>query len=314
MKTALMKTAAHGLGSLRMGRRAVPGIGRVVDGLGRLACRVGGDLAVTSPWPGVRFETDLTDRIQRQMWAGVYEPHVRECFNLILEPGAVYFDVGAHIGFHAVFAAHRVGKQGRVFAFEADPCVYERLARNLSQFPWAQAVNAAVWDRTGSLTFERSSTKSESGWGTVSALRDFGKGQHVEIPSLALDGWCRDLRLERWDAMKLDAEGSELAVLRGAQSLLEKFRPSLILEINSVLLEEGGASASSVANFLLERGYRLFRLGFRGLEPWEPATQTDFCEALCLPGERTDEILKRLATEGYAITDACNIRESRTKR
>jgi FkbM family methyltransferase len=260
---------------------------------------MGGDRAVASPWPGVRFETDLTDRIQRQMWAGVYEPHVRECFDVILEPGAVYFDVGAHIGFHAVFAAHRVGRQGRVFAFEADPHNYERLARNLSQFHWAQAVNSAVWDHTGSLTFERSSTKNESGWGTVSAVRDFGKGEHVTVPSVALDDWFRDLHLNRWDAMKLDAEGSELAVLCGAQSSLEKFRPFLIMEINAIVLEQGGVSPAGVANFLLERGYSLFRLEFRRLEPWDPAKHTDFCEALCLPGERAAEILKRLAREGF---------------
>jgi FkbM family methyltransferase len=299
MNTTLMGTAAHGLGSLRMGRRAVPGQGRLVDGLGRLACWIGGDRTVVSPWPGVRFETDLTDRIQRQMWAGVYEPHVRECFDVILEPGAVYFDVGAHIGFHAVFAAHRVGPQGRVFAFEADPRVYERLARNLSQFPWALAVNSAVWDRTGSLTFERSSTQHESGWGTVSAVRDFGKGEHVEIPSIALDDWFRDAHLERWDAMKLDAEGSELAVLRGAQSLLEKFRPFLIMEINAVVLKQGGNSPAGVADFLLERGYSLFRLEFRRLEPWDPAKHMDFCDALCLPAERAPEVLRRLASEGF---------------
>jgi FkbM family methyltransferase len=268
---------------------------------------MGGDRVVDSPWPGTRFETDLTDRIQRQMWAGVYEPHVRECFRLFLDPGAVYFDVGAHIGFHATFAAHRVGQTGRVFAFEADPQVYERLARNLSQFSWAQAVNTAVWDVTGSLTFERSSIKSESGWGTVTAVRDFGKGQHVEIPSVTLDDWCQDLRLERWDAMKLDAEGSELSVLRGARSHLEKFRPSLIMEINTVLLEQGGASSSSVANFLLERGYHLFWIGFRRLEPWRPVTGTDFCEALCLHESRADEILKRLAAGGFLIASARDI-------
>jgi FkbM family methyltransferase len=282
-----------------MGRRAVPGQGRIVDGLGKLARWAGGDCAVISPWPGVRFETDLSDRIQRQMWAGVYEPHVRECFHAILEPRAVYFDVGAHIGFHAVFAAHRVGPQGRVFAFEADPRVYERLARNLSQFSWAQTANAAVWDRTGSLTFERSSTKSESGWGTVSAVRDFGKGEHIEIPSVALDDWCRDLQLERWDAMKLDAEGSELAVLRGAQSSLEKLRPSLIMEINTVLLAQGGNSSIAVADFLQERNYRLFRLEFRRVEPWDRVKQLEFCDALCVPEERAEEILKRLAKAGF---------------
>jgi FkbM family methyltransferase len=302
MNTTLMGAAAHGLGSIRMGRRAVPGQGRLVDGLGRLACWVGGDQAVASPWPGVRFETDLTDRIQRQMWASVYEPHVRECFSAILEPGAVYFDVGAHIGFHAVFAEHRVGQRGRAFAFEADPRVYERLARNLSQFPWARAVNAAVWDRTGSLTFERSSTKSESGWGSVSAVRDFGTGEHVEVASVALDDWFRDVQLERCDAIKLDAEGSELAVLRGARSLLEKFRPSLILEINNTLLEQGGISSLSVANFLLEREYRLFWLEFRRLEPWDASKHMDFCEALCLPGERAAEILKLLSKKGFEQT------------
>jgi len=299
MNLKLMGAAAHGLGSFRMIRRAVPGQGRLVDGLGRLARWIGGDRAVVSPWPGVRFETDLGDRIQRQMWAGTYEPHVHECFNVLLDPGAVYIDVGGHIGYHAVFAAHRVGQQGHVFAFEADPSVYERLARNLSQFPWAKATNAAVWDSTGSLTFERSSTKSESGWGSVSAVRDFGKGEHVVVPSLALDDWFRNLPLERWDAMKLDAEGSELAVLRGARSSLEKFRPILILEINSVLLEQGGASPSGVAEFLLERQYRLFRLDFRRLEPWDPAKHVDFCDALCLPGERAVDVLNRLAKEGF---------------
>ncbi len=299
MNTKLMETTAHGLGSLRMGRRAIPGQGRLVDGIGKLACWMGGERAVAFPWPGVRFETDLRDRIQRQMWAGVYEPHVRECFDALLEPEAVYFDVGAHIGFHAVFAAHRVGQQGRVFAFEADPLVYERLAHNLCQFSWVKATNAAVWDRAGSLIFERSSTNSESGWGSVSAVRDFGKGEHVEIPSVALDDWFHDFQLERWDSMKLDAEGSELAVLRGAHSVLEKFRPSVVMEINSVLLEQGGMSPSGATDFLLEREYRLFRLEFRRLEPWDAGRHIEFCDALCVPGERAAEVLKRLAERGF---------------
>lgn len=300
MNTAWVGAVGHGLGSIRMGRRAVPGQGRLVDGLGRLACWMGGEQAVTSPWPGVKFETDLSDRIQRQMWAGVYEPHVRDCFRAILEPGAVYFDVGAHIGFHAVFAARQVGPEGSVFAFEADPRIYQRLARNLSQFPWAQSVNAAVWDHSGSLTFERSSTENESGWGTVSAVRDFGTGEHVEVACVALDDWFRDSHLRRWDAMKLDAEGSELAVLRGAQSMLKEFRPCLIMEINTVLQEQGGeVSFSALPDFLLAQEYRIFRLEFRKLEPWNSMKRTEFCEVLCVPAERSSEVVNRLTSRGF---------------
>ena len=61
------------------------------------------------------------------------------------------------------------------------------------------------------------------------------------------------------------------------------------MEINAVVLEQGGTSPSGVADFLLERGYSLFRLEFRRLEPWDPAKHMDFCEALCLPGERAPE-------------------------
>ncbi|MBZ5659112.1 MAG: hypothetical protein LAO08_01790 [Acidobacteriia bacterium] len=86
MNTSVMGTAAHGLGTLRMGRRSLPGQGRLVDALGRIAGWMGGDRAVVTPWPGVRFEADLTDRFQRQMWAGTYEPHVRACFDTLCLP------------------------------------------------------------------------------------------------------------------------------------------------------------------------------------------------------------------------------------
>jgi FkbM family methyltransferase len=241
----------------------------------------------------------MEDRIQRQMWAVLYEPHVRECFRALLKPGDVYIDVGAHIGFHSVFASHRVGKEGRIFAFEADPINFKRLRKNLLQFPSAQAINAAVWDQTGSLTFQRSCTKSESGWGSVSAVRDFQTGEHVEVSSLALDEWFRDSKLERWDAMKLDAEGSELAVLRGAKASLDKFRPSIVIEVNTVVLESGGVSPSEVAQFLLVHNYDLFRLEYRRLTSWVNTNKVEFCDVLCTPRERTQEILDRLAMEGF---------------
>ena len=299
MSAKLLEATSHRVGNMRFGRHAIPGAGRLADAIGKLAGWMGGGHGIASPWPGVQFEADMNDRIQRQMWAGVYEPHVRECLDVLLHPGDVYFDVGAHVGFHAVFAAHRVGPNGRVFAFEADPHAFKGLTRNLSQFHWAQAANTAVWERTGPLTFERSSNKQESGWGTVSAIRDLGTGEHLEVPAVALDDWSRDVNLTRWDAMKLDAEGSELAVLRGAQSMLKKFHPFLILEINAILLHQGGFSPAAVAAFLSELGYSMFRIEYRKLQPWNLKKDTDFCDVLCLPADRAVEMLKHLARAGF---------------
>lgn len=301
MNTTLMELAAHELGSFRMGRRTVPGQGRLVDALGRLACWIGGERAVVSPWPGVRFEADLTDRIQRQMWAGTYEPHVRACFDALIEPGHVYFDVGGHIGYHAVAVAHRVGANGQVFAFEADPVMYKRLARNLEQFPWAQATHAAIWEHGGTLNFARSPVAHESGWGTLGKVRDFDGGEHLDVQAISLDEWFRDMRLTRWDAMKLDAEGSELAVLKGARDALDQFRPIIIIEINGIILKHAGISSGQVVEFLKARGYHLFALSFRSLEPWNFATHGDFSDALCLPEIRVAATLQRLAHEGFEL-------------
>jgi FkbM family methyltransferase len=282
-----------------MGVHSIPGQGRLVDALGKLAGRMGGEHAVVSPWPGVLFETDLTDRIQRQMWAGTYEPHVRACFDALMEPGDVYFDVGGHIGYHAVAAAHKAGVNGQVFAFEADPMMYERLARNLEQFPWAHATHAAVWDHAGTLTFARSPLAQESGWGTLSEVRDFARGEHLDVRAISLDDWCRDRRVTRWDMMKLDAEGSELAVLRGAQAALEQFRPIMIIEINGIVLQQAGISSTEVVDFLTARSYRLFSLAYRRLESWNIAKHVDFSDTLCLPEIRVATALERLARAGF---------------
>jgi FkbM family methyltransferase len=286
-----------------MGRRPLPGQGRLVDALGRIAGWMGGDRAVVTPWPGVRFEADLTDRIQRQMWARTYEPHVRACFNALLEPGDVYFDVGGHIGYHAVAAAHRVGASGRVYAFEADPVMAERLARNLGQFSWAQATHAAVWDHSGTLTFARSPVAQESGWGTLSDVRDFGVGEHVDVCSISIDDWFREAHLTRWDAMKLDAEGSELAVLQGARNSLEEFQPAMMIEINGTLLAQAGISSTEVADFLAARKCRLFDLSYGRLEAWNPAKHGQFSDTLCLPERKLDAALERLARAGFDLSD-----------
>jgi FkbM family methyltransferase len=256
---------------------------------------------MAAPWPGVRFEVNLADRIQRQMWAGIYEPHVRACLDALAGPGHTYFDVGAHIGYHAVAVARKVGEHGRVFAFEADPKMHERLARNLEQFPWAQAVQAAVWEHSGMLTFARSPVTQESGWGTLTNVRDFEDGEHVNVHATSLDDWCRDARLARWDIMKLDAEGSELAVLHGAQKALEEFRPVIIMEVNGILLREAGISSDQVVGFLAVRNYRVLSLSPGKIGPWVLEKHGEFSDTLCLPEPCVEASLQRLARAGFRL-------------
>jgi len=92
-----------------------------------------------------------------------------------------------------------------------------RLESNLKAFPQAHALNFAVWDRGGSLFFERSSVAQESGWGTITDVRSLGAGEQVTVRATSLDGWKRDSDTAAIRVIKVDAEGSELGILRGAK-------------------------------------------------------------------------------------------------
>lgn len=286
-----------------MGRRPFRGQARLANVAGKLAAWANSGVGKSSPSNGMQLETDLRDRIQRQMWAGVYEPHVRECFESLVQPGDTYFDVGAHIGYHASLVALRTGPTGRVCAFEADPAIYSKLAANLRQFPWASAVHTAVWEQTGTLEFERSSEQHESGWGTLTAVRDLQQGEHLRVPSTTLDDFCAHAAVDSLDAMKIDAEGSELSILRGARAALTRFRPAIVMEINPILLQQGGTTPGEIADFLTAQDYRLYALSWKRIERWNGRKHADFAEALCIPELKTAATLASLKSRGFEILE-----------
>lgn len=300
----MLKNAfAQGLRRVRFGRAPFRGQTRLADAAGKLAAWANSGIGKSSPSAGMQLETDLRDRIQRQMWAGVYEPHVRECFEALIRPGDTYFDVGGHIGYHASLAALRTGPTGRVFAFEADPAMHAKLAANLRQFPWATAVHSAVWEQSGTLEFERTSDGNESGWGTLTAVRDLRQGEHLRVPAATLDDFCAKASIDRLDAMKIDAEGSELAILRGARATLGRFRPVVVMEINQILLQQGGTTPGEIVDFLGEQNYRVYALGWKRIERWDARKNAAFGEALCIPDSKADTTIALLKRRGFGVLE-----------
>lgn len=294
---------SQGLRRVRLGRAPFRGQTRLADAAGKLAAWASSGAGKSWPADGLQLETDLRDRIQRQMWAGVYEPHVRECFEALIRPGDTYVDVGGHIGYHASLAALRTGPTGRVFALEADPTMHERLGANLRQFPWAKAVHTAVWERSGSLEFERSAERHESGWGTLTAVRDLRRGEHLRVAATTLDEFCAQAAIERLDAVKIDAEGSELSILRGAGEVLGRFRPFLVMEINTSLLLQGGAAPEEIVDLLGTHTYRVYALGWKRIERWDVRKNAAFGEALCVPESKAESTLGLLKRRGFAVRE-----------
>ncbi|HYL87075.1 MAG TPA: FkbM family methyltransferase [Candidatus Angelobacter sp.] len=216
----------------------------------------------------------------------------------ILRPGDTFLDVGAHIGYHSVFASGIVGPEGRVFAFEPDPKVHARLANNLASFAHAQPLQCAVSDRQTEMVFERSWDEQESGWGALTSVRDFRKGEHILVQTVALDSWCEQEGVHAIRVAKIDAEGSEVAVLRGAQKVLQSYRPVLCIEFNEVLLKQAGESGKALVNVLSANHYCVHELSLRELRRLTEAPP-EFADCLCVPDELRAEVLRLLRNRGF---------------
>jgi FkbM family methyltransferase len=276
-----------------------PGKLRILNSAATLTRWLRGSEQAVKLWPQAPFYVDLNDRIQRQMWMGCYEPHVSRCLAALLLPGHTFLDIGAHIGYHSYFAAGLVGPGGAVHSFEPDPVVFKRLARNLSTFPWACVQNAAVWHSSSSLEFERTFSSSESGWGALTAVRDFSKGEHIRVKTTALDEWEGAVRPSRIDALKIDAEGSEQSILVGAYATIQKFRPPILAEISAPLLKQAGSSASALVSELARLNYRTFVLEYTRFKPFTEIPDYHFVDCLCVPEERMAEVCKKLEKHGF---------------
>jgi FkbM family methyltransferase len=177
----------------------------------------------------------------------------------------VVFDVGAHAGQYTKLFA-RAASAGRVYAFE--PGSYARailravvtLRRldNVAVMPMALGATCAV---------DTLNVPVKSGGSFGFGLSHLGRPQErwdlvaQELVALAtLDAVAAALRLERLDFLKADIEGWELALLRGGEATLRRFRPVLVLELLSQHLARAGDRVDDAFSFLAGLGYRAFEL------------------------------------------------------
>jgi FkbM family methyltransferase len=174
---------------------------------GVIACASGLDLAA-----------DMSDIFAASAAFGrMQEAEDFEAFMDMVDPGAVVIDVGANFGVYATHAALHAGAAGRVFAFEPLPAAFDLLAANIAANRLAATpVRAAVAAEAGSARFRMAADSSFSG------LRDTGRSTtlgEVEVEVVNLDGFAPLAGLAA-SLVKIDVEGGEHGVLRGARDLL----------------------------------------------------------------------------------------------
>jgi len=233
--------------------------------LARLASRDGQINARAAPFDLV-LRGPAADCITRHIYRwGSHEPHITRYLleHVRLGPEDIAFDVGANIGWFSL-VLHRLSSPGaRIFAFEPDPATYELLTRNLATNGATNvtALNCALGEEAGVAILHRYK-QSNNGRHTLLAS-NFSGGTTVSVPVEPLkDFWVRQqLGSRPIRYLKIDVEGFEFHVLRGAGDLLGRCA-CIHLEYSPDAFIAAGIQAEQILDLLVSA--RLEAQAFQG--------------------------------------------------
>ncbi len=218
------------------------------------------ELTVRLPW-GWPLRVNPSENIGRAIVTlGIYDLVVAEALHRLLSPGETAVDVGANIGSMAAVLARRSASGGSVHAFEPHPELYSKLTANVASWKGSGCVAGvechalALSDREGEAELHvPESFAVNSG---LSSLSRSTRGSSLSVRTATLDGFFRSRPIPA--LLKLDVEGHEAAVLKGARTLLASGR------VRDILFEENDPVHDESRGLLKAAGYHVFLLG-RGL-------------------------------------------------
>ena len=190
---------------------------------------------------------------------GYWEAHVHRVIVSLLRPGANVIEVGANLGYYTVIMSGAVGSTGSVTAFEGNPRLAGMVERslNLNGFSARSRVLAkAALDQPGTIDFVVSRRNSGGGFVTQWAGQPYDDGQVLKVEAMRLD----DLESGRVDMIRIDAEGSEAFILRGAEAIL-KASPDIVICMEwSVVQIASRTSVPAFVDWLAAMGFKFWRI------------------------------------------------------
>ncbi|OQW61132.1 MAG: hypothetical protein A4S17_01890 [Proteobacteria bacterium HN_bin10] len=290
-------------GMLRLGEAAAERDPRLAIALSalttpRVRALFGDRLINFSSRLGLSFTADGSDVFAATVAAG-HLPEARDfrAFMSLVRPGSVIVDVGANFGLYALSAAAYARPFGRVFAFEPAPDAFAALDQNIIANGLAETIAAArtaVADASGKAELNIGRDVSMS---SLHRTQRLAASEAVAVDVVSLDEALGDVR--SIDLLKIDVEGGEAAVLRGARALLTRSRAPIVqFEFSHKNLDAARwAELEESLKTLSGQGFRLHRRGVDGPAPL-PRLEESFSGNLFLAREgdgRLSEALKATA-------------------
>jgi len=179
----------------------------------------------------------------------------------MLREGGIAIDIGANLGYYSSPMSRIAGETGHVYAVEPVPVIFDVLRRNLRGRRNVTFLNCALGDREGDIEMANDSVASAGYFGTGRNFVNEGGAspEAVRFTARMRRGSELFAGVGRIDFIKCDIEGYEVVVLGEMRGLIERHRPT-------VLVETGGGNRRMICEMFAEMGYAAFTLGGDGAE------------------------------------------------
>jgi FkbM family methyltransferase len=200
---------------------------------------------------GVRFHLDISDYMEWLLYFGI-QAEPRDVLYKYASQSKIIFDVGGNFGETALFMAKFAPSDAIIHVFEPDSYCFEKLKKNMSMNKFHNIIlhNFGFGAEPG-MYYLKSDNEHNRGGNKIHLNKDISPNVTIK----RIDDFVKEMNIQRVDLIKIDVEGFEYHVLRGAEHTIKNYKPTLFIELNDKNLQYQGISPEELIVFL-EKYYK----------------------------------------------------------
>ena len=214
---------------------------------------------------GFKLLIKKTDFSSLFFYSDDYEAEETKLISEIVKSGMTVLDIGGNIGYFTLLMANLVGKEGKIHTFEPNPPMYSRLEKNIKINPELDdgritLHKIALSSKEGETIFY-CPIEGHEGVGGLKNTKRASIEKEIKVNIETLDKFVLDNKINKIDFIKMDIEGGELDVLKGAEDTLKKIRPIILFEANEMNTAPYGYRVMDILYYFEERDYIIKKTG-----------------------------------------------------
>ena len=226
---------------------------------------------------GIKLELNVNEFNQAYFYLfNNYEPETVACLQQQTKKGDYAFDVGANLGYMSQILSRSVGESGKVFSFEPDPINFTKLQRHIEMNNSKNITpfQLALSKETGTLTLYHSIIDNSSSHSTVFYDRTVSDSDIISVPAQTFDSFVKEHSIPKVDIIKIDVDGGEFNVVQGMKESFLEFKPIVVLELWSEMLNISGLSVKTFKEYFFDSfGYISYKIHKDGVLTESPITE-----------------------------------------